>query len=523
MRQLELPIAALVYSGGKSVHAIVRIDAGDYQEYKKRVDYLYQVCNKNGLIVDTQNKNPSRLSRMPGIRRNGHKQFLMATNIGKKTWQEWAEWIEAINDDLEDPESLSAVWDDLPELSEELIQGVLRKGHKMLLAGPSKAGKSFVLIELAISIAEGVKWLGLQCSKGRVLYVNLELDRASCLHRFRDVYDALQVPASNIGNIDIWNLRGKSLPMDKLAPKLIRRAEKRNYTAVIIDPIYKVITGDENSASEMAMFCNQFDKVCTALKCAVIYCHHHSKGQQAGKKSMDRASGSGVFARDPDAMLDMSELILTDAIVAQIEGRTRCEVDAQYLDTYVKGWREDIGQDDLLTPGYMDKLVFDKLSKSQQSEADAAKLQAIKQIKAMTAWRIDGILREFPTLEPLSFFFRYPVHVLDDAGILKDLDVEDNPRRNGKNKMDSGKDKERKAKEAAVRSAFNALTAESGRDYTTAERIADWIIENPPDGIKIPKQRRQVRDTWVKYCADLAVDGDGIVRAQQMDFDNITV
>lgn len=523
MRQLELPIAALVYSGGKSVHAIVRIDAGDYQEYKKRVDYLYQVCNKNGLIVDTQNKNPSRLSRMPGVRRNGHKQFLMGTNIGKKTWQEWFEWIEALNDDLEDPERLSDVWDDMPELSEELIHGILRKGHKMLLAGPSKAGKSFVLIELAISIAEGTKWLGLQCSKGRVLYVNLELDRASCLHRFRDVYNALRIPSTNIGNIDIWNLRGKSLPMDKLAPKLIRRAEKRNYTAVIIDPIYKVITGDENSASEMAMFCNQFDKVCTALKCAVIYCHHHSKGQQAGKKSMDRASGSGVFARDPDAMLDMSELVLTDAIIAQIEGRTRCEIDAQYLDTYVKGWRDDAGQDDLLTPGVMDKLVFNKLTKNQQAAVDAAKLTALKQLKGMTAWRIDGILREFPTPEPLSFFFRYPIHVLDDAGILKDLDVEDNPRRNGKNKMDSGKDKERKAKEAAVRAAFNTLTAESGRDYTTAERIADWIVDNPPEGIKMPKQKRQIRDTWVKYCADLSVEDDGIVKAQQLDFDSITV
>lgn len=41
--------------------------------------------------------------------------------------------------------------------------------------------------------------------------------------------------------------------MDRLAPKLIRRAQKR-YIAVVIDPIYKVITGDENSADQMAHF-----------------------------------------------------------------------------------------------------------------------------------------------------------------------------------------------------------------------------------------------------------------------------
>ncbi len=93
--------------------------------------------------------------------------------------------------------------------------------------------------------------------------------------------------------------------MDKLAPKLIRRAHKKNYTAIIIDPIYKVITGDENSADQMAHFCNQFDRVCTDLGSAVIYCHHHSKGYQGSKRSMDRASGSGVFARDPDALIDL--------------------------------------------------------------------------------------------------------------------------------------------------------------------------------------------------------------------------
>ena len=100
------------------------------------------------------------------------------------------------------------------------------------------------------------------------MYVNLELDRASCLHRFHDVRQAMGAPS--LHSVDIWNLRGKSIPMDRLAPKLIRRALKRNYIAVIIDPIYKVITGDENSADQMAKFCNQFDKVCTELGCAVI-------------------------------------------------------------------------------------------------------------------------------------------------------------------------------------------------------------------------------------------------------------
>ena len=157
------------------------------------------------------------------------------------------------------------------------------------------------------------------------MYVNLELDRASCLHRFKDVYTALGWRPDNLGNIDIWNLRGKAVPMDRLAPKLIRRAARKNYIAIVIDPIYKVITGDENSADQMANFCNQFDKVAAELGCAVIYCHHHSKGAQAAKRSMDRASGSGVFARDPDALLDLIELELDENMTARQENRAVCK------------------------------------------------------------------------------------------------------------------------------------------------------------------------------------------------------
>ena len=155
---------------------------------------------------------------------------------------------------------MASVWDNLPPLAAPLIDGVLRQGHKMLLAGPSKAGKSYALIELCIAIAEGKKWLAWDCAQGKVMYVNLELDRASCLHRFRDVYEALGWEPHCLDNIDIWNLRGKSVPMDKLAPKLIRRAAKKDYIAIIIDPIYKVITGDENSVDQMARFCNEFDR-----------------------------------------------------------------------------------------------------------------------------------------------------------------------------------------------------------------------------------------------------------------------
>lgn len=409
IRELELPVAALVFSGGKSIHAVVHIDAESMDEYKKRVQNLYQVCKKNGLQVDDADRNPSRLSRLPGVYRNGHKQFLMATNIGKKNYAEWLEWVESLNDDLPDPESLASVWDDMPDLAPALIDNMLRMGHKMLLAGPSKAGKSFALIEMCIAIAEGTKWLQtFQCRQGNVLYCNLELDRPSCLHRFRDVYEALALPPQNVGNIDIWNLRGKAIPMDQLAPKLIRRAAKKNYTAVVIDPIYKVITGDENSADQMAHFCNQFDKIASELHSAVIYCHHHSKGGQGMKRSIDRSSGSGVFARDPDAILDMIPLAVEQ-----------------------------------------EKSVFDE-------EADRA-----AGIVTAPAFRITGTLREFPAFRPVNLWFRYPVHKVDDTGLLKMAAEEGSLidiQARGRKAVNDAKKTEKEKRVSELNDAFDTLS-----------------------------------------------------------------
>ena len=394
LNELELPIAVLVHSGKKSLHAIVRVDAGSYEEYRGRVDYLYSVCEKNGLRLDTQNRNPSRLSRMPGVTRDGKPQYIVARNMGKSTWNEWREWIEAVGDDLPDPESMADVWNALPALAPPLIEGVLRQGHKMLLAGPSKAGKSFALIELCIAIAEGASWMGWPCAKGRVMYVNLELDRPSCLHRIRDVYEALNWRPANLRNLDIWNLRGKAIPMDKLAPKLIRRAAKKGYIAIVIDPIYKVITGDENSADQMAGFCNQFDKVCTELGCAVVYCHHHSKGMQGAKRSMDRASGSGVFARDPDAMLDMIELDVPDALRKQQGDRAYCDAVAAWLDAQplAARWRENLGQDDALVPANLRAAVQDMLPASMADEANQRGQAARKQPSQKRVARRRGLV-----------------------------------------------------------------------------------------------------------------------------------
>ena len=479
VRELELPIATLVYSGSKSIHAVVRIEATNKEEYKKRVDYLYKICKKNGLNVDEQNKNPSRLSRLPGFMRRDKKQFIIDTNIGKTSWDEWYQHIEDLNDELPDPESLIDFWEDMPPLAPELIKGVLRQGHKMLIAGPSKAGKSFALINMSIAIAEGHHWFGWECTQGKVLYVNLELDRASCLHRFRDVYKAMGIEARNISNIDIWNLRGKTVPMDKLAPKLIRRAYKKGYIAVIIDPIYKVLTGDENSADQMAHFTNQFDKVATELGSSVIYCHHHSKGSQGGKKSMDRASGSGVFARDPDALIDLVELELTDEIRKQQINSMTAKIYQDAINQMNRPYMEQfVGLDDLQS-SYQMRNHFERAVtnvKDRVTVNDAVTAQTAR-IENSTAWRVDGTLREFAKFKARNIWFSYPTHTVDETGILADIQLDDNApswkknfEKNGKKQSPAQRKKDRKV---AFETAYSALN--DGIQPVTQEDMCEYL------------------------------------------------
>lgn len=425
-RKLELPIAALVHSGGKSLHAIVHIDASDYSEYRKRVEFLYDFLEKHNVVIDKQNRNPSRLSRMPGVTRNGNRQYLVGTNIGRKSWVDWLDYAEGISDELPDMETLDKYKDDPPVLPEELITGVLRRGHKMLISGSSKAGKSFLLMELCIAIAEGSPWLGFPCKKGRVLYVNLEIDPASCIMRFIRIYEALKLDMRSAESIVIWNLRGHAIPLDKLVPKLIRRVKDQHFDAIIIDPIYKVITGDENNASEMGAFCNQFDKICTETGCSTIYCHHHSKGTQGSKRAIDRASGSGVFARDPDAQLDMIQLDLS----------------------------EDM--------------------KNNVREGHA------------TAWRLESSLREFENIEPVNFWFEYPVHRVDTSGELEKAYAEGSPE---SNLSKSSKRTTPDARRTMLDSAFNICSA------------------NPPVKVKdlaecMPADEKTVRNYIKEFSTD---------------------
>lgn len=317
--RLRLPVAAVVLSGGKSVHAIVKIQARNREEYDQRVRKLYDFCKSYGLTLDEGNKNPARFTRLPGVTRGEREQILLDVGGGCSCWDEFEDFMLDTLDGLPPVDDLEDVIDEnLQPLDPEIIAGTLRCGHIMVLTGGSKASKSFLLIELALAVASGGAWLGRQCKQGRVLYVNMEINRISVQHRFQKIKDAAKIETRDIaGQLEEWTLRGTGATLPQIVKSIERKAKWRKYDMIILDPVYKLLGDlDENASGDVGQLFTMFDRIATVTGAAVVVCHHHAKGGQAARSPIDRGSGSGTFARSPDALVDMIELETTpDALI----------------------------------------------------------------------------------------------------------------------------------------------------------------------------------------------------------------
>ncbi len=194
---------------------------------------------------------------------------------------------------------------DLP-LPRKLVEGLLHQGSKMSLEGASKAYKSWALLDLALSAGYGKPWLGCRTVRSRVLVINLEIQQAFCRKRLATLADARGIRQER-GWLDIWNLRGYATSHQEIFPKIVQRVGNCGYGMIVLDPIYKLYgSTDENSARDVAALLNSVETVAVTTGAAVAFGTHFSKGNQAGKSSIDRVSGSGVFARDPDSILNLT-------------------------------------------------------------------------------------------------------------------------------------------------------------------------------------------------------------------------
>jgi hypothetical protein len=191
----------------------------------------------------------------------------------------------------------------------QLVEGLIHRGGKVMLGGGSKSFKTWCLADLGLSVSTGAPWWGLRTTRGRVLYVNFELQPWSFEGRIRQICErkALALNGDGVPSFVSWHLRGYAADLAELIPQFLVQTVGSKFDMIILDPIYKCLgERDENANGEVAGLLNEVEALAVRSDAAVVFGHHFSKGNQAGKDSKDRVSGAGAWVRDPDTVITLT-------------------------------------------------------------------------------------------------------------------------------------------------------------------------------------------------------------------------
>ena len=190
-----------------------------------------------------------------------------------------------------------------PKLKPVLIHGFLRRGETMNIIAPPKTGKSWLVTDLALSVATGTPWFGYPCEKGKVLIIDNELHPETSASRIPKVVEKRGKTIEKIKNdIFVDNQRGRLGTVEDIAHR-IEEFKPYGFRLIIIDAFYRALPKgtDENDNGTVAGIYNLIDKYAAALDCAFVLIHHTSKGNQSLKSVTDVGAGAGSQSRAADA------------------------------------------------------------------------------------------------------------------------------------------------------------------------------------------------------------------------------
>lgn len=330
---MNLPIAAMTYSGGKSVHAVVRVDAKNAEEYTERVGFLYGTLKANGFATLDENcTNETRWTRLAGATRGGALQALMGTNMGASDWGEWRRWLEANRDRwAELTEAWVTPWGaveaeyldppvPVPTQIESLdacLGGGLRPGPHIVMGRPG-SGKS----ALALQVAANVALMG-----GRVLYVSVEMTASQCAARvcsYLSAAGAEGMPEVRWGEWEAMGAGGDPRGLQALARMrvlvpgfavadgagvsdldavraIIRDAGEAGASLVVVDYLQRIVPREPtpNAYERLQTVVHGITAAAKAARMPVILVSSMNReSMRAGKASITGAAGCGDIEYD---------------------------------------------------------------------------------------------------------------------------------------------------------------------------------------------------------------------------------
>jgi len=222
------------------------------------------------------------------------------------------------------PRSLRQLVATCPAMRQPVIEGLLRQGETMNIIAQPKVGKSWLVIDLALSVATGRAWLGMDCVPGEVLILDNELHGETSANRVPKVAAARGIAFDDVADrVYVENLRGRLVDLFALGP-YFRQFEPGRFKVVILDAFYRFLPmrTDENDNGTMANLYNYVDAYADHLKCSFVIIHHTSKGNQSLKEVTDVGAGAGAQSRATDTHLVLRRHEEEDAVVMEAAVRS---------------------------------------------------------------------------------------------------------------------------------------------------------------------------------------------------------
>lgn len=299
IQQCQLPIAAVIDSGGRSLHAWVRVDAGDRREWELRRDTIYDYLADQAPCES--NKNPSRFSRLPGITRDGTEQSLIALNIGLPTWQEWLDWRD--QNELAEPTTPGDLidYDTSADPNNVLGNRWLCRGGSLVIVGQSGVGKSSFAMQFGLTCALGRPFFGIRPVRPlRVALIQAENDRGDMAEALRGVVQGMALGQSEMATLDA-HVRFYDETV-KTGSEFIRLARsiivKHKADVLIADPLLSYAGDDISDQAFMSRWLrNELNPVLQETGVVWVWLHHMPKpprGEQAKGTVSDLAyAGAG--------------------------------------------------------------------------------------------------------------------------------------------------------------------------------------------------------------------------------------
>lgn len=183
-----------------------------------------------------------------------------------------------------------------------LLKGFLPKANLGVIYGPSGAGKSFVVLDICASIARGVDWNGLRCTKtpGSILYVVAE-GSGGFPNRITAYCNAKGITSDDL-QIDVIVDVPLSISNNGNVGRLIKYLKSHNkYDLIILDTFAQVTPGmNENDAEDMSSTLGYIKDLSFASGAMVLLVHH------SGKDAAKGARGHSSLIAASDAIIEVS-------------------------------------------------------------------------------------------------------------------------------------------------------------------------------------------------------------------------